>query len=129
MKKAKTDSTAAASLTIVPGTIKLTPTEARLILQASVAKKPVRWVSIRDLVELGIFEKVKLHTAEECKAKLVKAWSDCRGAVMEKNEEAASEALNRIREAGRDAEAYGHVLTEFGRKLAAGISVKLGAAA
>ena len=108
--------------------IRLSADETRTVLRVLRAEgKPVEVWGHQggSLIEIGLMRLVPIPSAD-IEASVQAGWKKLRAAVISKDLAGAGRAFEMIRSAKQRAEKRGLILTELGKRVAAGLTVRLG---
>lgn len=111
--------------------VKLTADETRMILRAAQSNKPVkqeRWGGSTSvaLLELGLLESVPMETQAARSGRVALAWRALKDAVGRRDAAASRKAIGEIELLERDESLdMGLVLTDLGKQVARGITVRI----
>lgn len=105
--------------------IRLSVDESRAIFKASQASGPIESYASRSLVELGIMKAAKITSKKADNESA--SWAKLKAAVSAADLPMAKRALDSIYTARAEKGRTGYILTELGKQVARGISVRMAA--
>lgn len=107
-------------------TIRLSADETRLILRIAHSDKPVETYTTYGLDGLGIVRRITLKN-EATQKQLDDAWKAVGEAYTKRSEPLLRNSAFRLQQLTSKKARYGYVLTELGKQLARGLSIRLSA--
>ncbi|HXI85332.1 MAG TPA: hypothetical protein VNL17_14720 [Verrucomicrobiae bacterium] len=110
---------------IETSTIRLSADETRTIMRASIKGNCSNDWRCSSLVGMGIMRKVRSTPDESVDKKREELWNRISKAVEKRNRTALDSASSELGKLDRDKEAYVYVLTDIGKQIARGITVRL----
>lgn len=128
MKKAekRTITTENAASVIEHSPVRLTSDETRFLLRMAQSTGPIEETyNSRSLMELGLAEEMPMMTEAEKKKRNVEAWNKLRLALTTRELDLARTAVRQIEKSSESNSKTGFVLTDLGKQVARGITVRI----
>jgi hypothetical protein len=111
--------------------IRLSVDETRILLRVLVAGKPVKGdhYNYSGLAEMGILERTEIPEEKETAEKIAECWKEAREGLKMRDVDIVHQAMHTIERLNsdrhREQSSYLYSLSEFGKQVARGISVRL----